>query len=177
MRGEFCCANIHTLAPHLNPLPRGGEEAGNTVSSSKLRGERVGDVLQRIDFRRRVFVFALRADAERADNFSVRTNRHAERAAHAGLFRGGLGDAAGVGLEIADCHRLVLQRALARDAFADGDDAHHVPQLRRQTDLRDEAQKLRGRVVFVNGSGFGIKLGERVAQNGFKIFVHSFFSG
>ena len=117
-------------------------------------------------------MFALRADAERADDFTAVPNRDAERTAHAGLFRAGLGDAAGVGLEIADCHRLVFLRALAGDAFADGDDGHHVQQLRRQSDLRDHAEKLRRLVQLVDGAGFGIKFRERVAQNGFEIFVH-----
>ena len=112
-------------------------------------------------------MFALCADAERADNVIAAANGDAERAAHAGLLGGGLSHAGGVRLQVTDGHGTILLRALTGDAFADGDDAHHIQQLRRQPDLHNEAQKLGWRVEFVNGAGFGIKLGERVAQDFF----------
>lgn len=128
----------------------------------------LGDVLQGVDLRCRVFVFAARADAEGADDFVAAADGHAERAAHAGLFRAGLGHAAGVGLEIADGHGPVFLDGLAGDAFADGNGFDDVQHLRRQTDLRDEVQQLRRLVEPVKGAGLGMKLSQCVAENGFQ---------
>ena len=109
---------------------------------------------------------------KRADDFSAVADGHAQRAADAGLFRAGPGDAAGVGLQIADRHGPVFRDGFAGDAFADGNGFDDFEQLRRQADLRDEMQQLRWRIEPVNRAGFGMKLGERVAQNLFKRFVH-----
>ncbi len=157
--------------------PPRGRGSRRRKASCELCGERVGDVLQRIDLRRRVIVFPRRADAEGADDFIAIANGHADGAADAGLFGAGFGHAAGIGLEIADGDGAVFLRALAGDAFADGDDAYHVQQLRRQPGLREEAQELRRLVQLVDGAGFGIQLGERVAQDFFKVGLgHKFLS-
>ena len=133
--------------------------------------------MQRIYFRRRVIIFAFGADAERADDLVAIANRHAHRAAHAGLFGGGFGHTARVRLEIAHRDGAIFLRALAGDAFADGDDAHHVQQLRRQPGLREQAQELRRLVQLVDGAGFGIQCRERVAQDFFKVGLgHKFLA-
>jgi len=120
-------------------------------------------------------VLAHGADAECADGFSVFADGHAERAADAGLARAGFGDAAGVGLEIANGDGLVLRDGLAGDAFADGNGFDDFEQLRRQAGLGDEVKQLRLHIEPVNRAGFGIKLGERVAQDFFQVNgIHNF---
>ena len=89
-------------------------------------------------FCRRVFMLTPGADAEGAHNFFADTDRHAQRAADAGLFRAGPGDAAGVGLQIAKRDRFGLRDDLSGNAFADGNGFYNFKQLRRQANLRDK---------------------------------------
>jgi hypothetical protein len=65
-----------------------------------MRSRQAANLFQLKRFCFRVFVFVLRTDAEGSHIFFIIADRHAQRAAGAGLFCAGLGDAAGVGLEI-----------------------------------------------------------------------------
>ena len=142
---------------------------------SEDRCERASDLFELPRFFRGVFVLADGADAERTDERVAIADGDAEGAADAGLFGAGFGDAAGVGLEIADGDGFVLGDDLAGDAFADGDGADEIEHLRRQPDLRDQVQQLGGSMQLMDGPGLGLKSRERVAEKFFQFdFVHKF---
>lgn len=128
------------------------------------RAENTGDFFQQAGFLSGVFVGALRADAERAGDFIAGADGDAKRSADAGLFRAGLGDAAGVGLEIAHGDWFTTFGRRAGDAFANGDCFYHVEHEGRQADLRSEVQQLFVRVEFVDGAGFRVEGGENQFQ-------------
>lgn len=119
-------------------------------------------------------MFALGAYAEGADNpagVAADSDGYAEGAADTGLFRVGLGYAAGVSLQIANGDRPVFGDGFASNALADRDGLDDVHELRRQTDLSDEMKQLRLLVESVDGSGLGVELGEGVAEELIEIWL------
>ncbi len=113
-------------------------------------------------------MFAEGADAEGAEEGIAGNDGHAKGAADAGLFGAGLGDAAFIGLEIADGDGDAFGGGFAGDAFADGDGLYDIDHVRWQADLGGEMEELGGGIEFVDGAGFGIELFEGGAEDGFE---------
>src|SRR5271170_5679771 len=72
--------------------------SGFSAGKNRVRSDQISNVLQRIDFHRGILVFAEGADAESSQDFIAAPDRNAQRAANAGLFGSGFGDAAGIRL-------------------------------------------------------------------------------
>jgi hypothetical protein len=131
-----------------------------------------GDGLQLPDFVGGVFAGSDCPDTESPDNFGIGPNWNTERAADAGLYCAGFGDAAGIGLQIADGDGPVLRDNLAGDALPYRNGFYDFEYLGRQTGVRGQVQQLFLRVKGMNCAGFGTKLFQCFAKDSFE-WIHA----